>query len=139
MPMSLGSARWIATALYFAALGVYPVIGSVVRVQRPADSEVLRVLGPALFAAGVGAYAVSLFLERTLLSQALSDPVGEAKVASTAVIVAAIGESLGILGLVLALLGSPRWAWALYALCAAHGLHLLVRWPRYASAAEGAR
>ena len=137
--MSLGVARWVAIVMYFTALGVYPVIGSVAGGKQPLDGETLRVLGPALLAAGIGAYAVSLFLEGKLLSQALSDPVGEAKVASTAVIVAAIGESLGVLGLVLALLGTSSYAWALYSLCAAHGLHLLVRWPRYAAAAEGAR
>ena len=136
--MSLGMARWIATVMYFTALGVYPVIGLVVRVQQPVEGETLRVLGPAVLAAGVGAYVVSLLLERTLLAQALSQPEREAKAATAAVIVAAVGESLGVFGLVLALLGSPNWAWGLYALCAAHGLHLLVRWPRYARAAEGA-
>ena len=136
--MSLAAARWIATFMYFTALGVYPVIGSVVSVQQPLEDEVLRVLGPALLAAGVGAYAVSLLLERLLLAQALSRPDREAKVATTAVIVAALGESLGVFGLVLALLGSSSWAWGLYALCAAHGLHLLVRVPRYNRAAEGA-
>ncbi len=136
--MSLAAARWIATFMYFTALGVYPVIGSVVRVQQPVEEEVLQVLGPALLAAGVGAYSVSLFLERMLLAQAISRPDREAKAATTAVIVAAIGESLGVFGLVLALLGSQSWAWGLYALCAAHGLHLLVRVPRYNRAAEGA-
>ena len=41
---------------------------------------------------------------------------------------------LAVYGLVLTLLGAPRWGAMFYVACALHGFHLMVRWPRYGRA-----
>jgi hypothetical protein len=124
--------------MYVGPLVVFPYIGRYVEPGVTLDAEMLRVLGLVLGVVGLADYGVSLWLERLMLRRARE--AGEAAgktVASTAIIVAALGVSLAVYGLVLTLLGAPGWGTAFYVLCAAHGLHLLLRWPRYESAAEG--
>ena len=70
--------------------------------------------------------------KRRFLARAQVNPHA---VVTAAILVAAIGESMAVSGLVLALLGVNAWALALYALCLLHGIHLALRWPDYEHAA----
>lgn len=133
----LTTARWIAIAMYGSPLIAFPYVGRYVRPEVTVTPETLRVLALVLGAVAVADYAISLWLETKLLARVQAD--GRVSRAVTAiVIVAAFGVSLGVYGLVLSLLGARGWGAAFYVLCAAHGLHLLLRWPRYERAAEGA-
>jgi hypothetical protein len=70
-----------------------------------------------------------------LLAQA-RDAGAPQRVVTVAVVTAAFGASLAVYGLIVTLLGAPAWGGVLYVLCAVHGLHLMMRWPNYAAAAE---
>jgi len=137
----LATARWIVTLMYVVPLVVFPVVGRMVKVGAAVDAEGLRVLALVLGIVGLGDYAISLVLEQRFLAQARAraeTKSGHNAVVTAALVVAALGASLAVYGLVLTLLGAPKWGSLFYVLCAAHGLHLMVRWPRYARAAEGA-
>ena len=83
-----------------------------------------------------GAAVVSLFLEGKLLRQAraLGGPSGRSSVVTAVIVVSAFGASLAVYGLVLTFLGAPGYGGMFYVLCAVHGLHLLIWWPRYGRA-----
>jgi F0F1-type ATP synthase membrane subunit c/vacuolar-type H+-ATPase subunit K len=98
--------------------------------------DTLRLLALALVMIGIADYAISLVLEHKMLAQARAIR-RHSLVLTTAIIVAAFGAGLAVYGLVLTLLGAPSWGAVLYVLCAAHGLHLMMRWPRYVRASEG--
>jgi hypothetical protein len=136
----LAAARWIATLMYVVALVVFQLVGRLVAVPVELDATTMRVLAYALLAVGIMDYGLSLFLERKLLARARA---GGAQAASSvvpaALIVSALGVSLAVYGLVLTLLGAPAWGAVFYMLCAVHGLHLIIRWPDYARAAQGTR
>ena len=135
----LGRAQFVATLIYVVPLVVFPIVGRMVKVNATVDAESLRVLALVLGVGGVADYGISLFLEQRMLARGETDGTKAASaVFSTAAVVASFGASLAVYGLVLTLLGAPGWGAALYVLCAAHGLHLVIRWPRYARAAEGA-
>lgn len=134
-----GRAQLVATLIYVVPLVVFPMVGRMVKVSATVDAETLRVLALALGVVGVADYGISLFLEQRMLARARrSGTTAASAVFSTAAVVASFGASLAVYGLVLTLLGAPGWGAALYVLCAVHGLHLMIRWPRYARAAEGA-
>ncbi|UCC67044.1 MAG: hypothetical protein JSV79_07790, partial [Armatimonadota bacterium] len=80
-------------------------------------------------------YVLSLVLEQRLLARRAAG--GHSPVVTAAVLVAAFGVSLAVYGLVLTLLGEPKWGALLYVLCALHGLHLMIRWPRYERVVRG--
>lgn len=128
--LSLGVARWIALAIYLTGLVVYPVIGMLVKVNEKASPETLRILPLVFLGLAVVSYVVSLVVESLILGQARAKG-NAASAASAAIVTSAFGESIAILGLILALLGAGAWSVVLYALCAAHGLHLMVRWPNF--------
>ena len=134
---SLATARCVATILYVVPLVVFPFVGRMVRPEVSIRADVLRMLGLALVVIGVVDYGISLFLERKMLPPAGSGPGSPARALAAAALVASFGASLAVYGLVITLLGAPIWGAALYVMCAAHGFHLMVRWPRYARAAEG--
>ena len=137
----LARAQLVATLIYVVPLVVFPMVGRMVKVNATLDAEGLRVLALALGVAGVADYGISLFLEQRMLARAGAEAEAEGSqnpVMIAALVVASMGASLAVYGLVLTLLGAPGWGAALYVLCAAHGLHLMIRWPRYARAAEGA-
>ena len=135
--MSLTTARWIAMALYLTGLVVMPLIGAAIKVSARLPAGTVALLGPVFLALGVADYVVSLVLERMMLSKAPATPSPGTRAAAAAIAVASTGQSLGVLGLVLSLLGAGSWAWGLYVLCLAHGVHLMIRWPSYESAAAG--
>jgi len=133
----LATARCIATLLYVLPLILFPIIGRMVKLQAVPKPEVLRLLGVALLVVGLADYAVSLFLEQKMLAQAARAPrPAPTQVLTAAIVVASFGASLAIYGLVITLLGAPGWGAVLYVICAVHGLHLMVRWPRYERAVE---
>ncbi len=135
----LARAQLVATLIYVVPLVVFPMVGRMVKVSATVDGESLRVLALALGVVGAADYGISLFLEQRMLARGRTGGTTAASaVFSTAVVVASFGASLAVYGLVLTLVGAPGWGAALYVLCAAHGLHLMIRWPRYARAAEGA-
>ena len=133
----LAKARWIATLLYVIPLVVFPILGRMVKLQAALQPEVLRLLGLVLLVVGILDYAISLFFERKMLAQAAGERA-PARVLGAAIVVGATGASLAGYGLIITLLGAPGWGAALYVMCAAHGLHLMLRWPRYAQAAKQA-
>ena len=138
---ALATARWIVTLTYVVALVVLPMAGRLFQVQAAIDAEELRILAFVLAMVALGDYAISLLLEHRLLAQARAaaeTKSGHDSVVTTAVVVAALGASLAVYGLVLTLLGAPMWGAVCYVLCAIHGLHLMIRWPRYQRAAERA-
>lgn len=126
--LSLSTARWIALALYVTGLVTYPIVGALVKTTPTLAAEVMRVLPVMLLGVGVADYLLSLVLEGMMLAQArkTGNPSGAA---NAVILTAAMGESLAVFGLVLALLGMGSWAVVLYALCFIHGVHLAVRWP----------
>lgn len=137
---NLATARWIVISMYLVPLAIFPILGRTLELDVAVGAEELRILSFVLGMVALGDYALSLLLERKLLAQARA---GEARTGSSpllaaAVVVAALGASIAIYGLVLTLLGAPRWGDACYILCAVHGLHLAIRWPRYQRIAEGA-
>ncbi len=135
----LGRAQFVATLIYVVPLVVFPMVGRLVKTKPAMDAESVGILAIALLAVSVADYGISLFLEQRMLARARSSGTTAASaVFSTAAVVASFGASLAVYGLVLTLLGAPGWGAALYVLCAVHGLHLMIRWPRYARAAEGA-
>ena len=129
--LSLSTARWIALAMYFTGLVVYPIVGAVVKLPPPAPPEVRRVLPMVFLIAGVMFYVASLVVERVMLAQARKSdsPLGAG---NAAIVVAAFGEIPALFGLILTLLGAGRWSVVLYGLCFVHGVHLVLRWPKYA-------
>ncbi|MFB3882661.1 MAG: hypothetical protein ACE149_15450 [Armatimonadota bacterium] len=131
---ALGTARLIATLMYVGPLVAFPWIGRFVKVGEPLGPNSLPVLGAVLLVVGIVDYGLSLFLEAKLLGQASER--GPQGVVAAAVVTAAFGASLAVYGLVLTILGAAVWGSVLYVLCAVHGLHLMVRWPSYAAAAE---
>jgi hypothetical protein len=135
----LATARWIATLMYVLALVVFQLVGRLAGAPVELDATAMTVLAYALLAVGVADYGLSLFLERRLLAKAQSGAAGASSaVVSAALIVSALGVGLAVYGLVLTLVGAPAWGAVFYILCAIHGLHLIIRWPDYASAAEQA-
>ena len=133
---ALRLARLVATLLYVEALAVYPLLGRVLGPLFSARPEVTRFVGPVLLGAGVAAYAFSLLLEHRMLARAALAAGSPARAFVAAIPVASCGNALGTFGLVLTLLGAPGFGAALYVLCAAHGLHLMLRWPNYEQAAH---
>jgi hypothetical protein len=133
---TLATARAIVTLLYVIPLVIFPFVPRLVGPEVSVGADALRVLAPALIVVGVMDYAISLFLEQKMLTQARVSRQHN-QVATAAIVVAALGASLAVYGLVLTLLGAASWGAVLYVLCAAHGLHLIVRWPRYARATQG--
>jgi len=96
---------------------------------------------------GIADYVVSLAIEGSLLGppssrgsdRAMSAGLGDQRAATVAIIVSAVGASIAIYGLVLALLGFGKEAGLLYGLGALHGIHLQLRWDRYEEATQRAR
>jgi F0F1-type ATP synthase membrane subunit c/vacuolar-type H+-ATPase subunit K len=132
---ALGTARLIATLTYAAPLVIFPWVGRMAIRLTPLEPKVQGILAPALLFVGVTDYVISLLVEARLLAQARE--AGAARsVVTAAVVTSAFGASLAVYGLVVTLLGAPAWGAALYLLCAVHGLHLMMRWPSYAAAAE---
>lgn len=137
---ALATARWIATLMYVSALVVFQLVGRLASAPVELDAATMRVLAYALLAVGIVDYGLSLFLEKKLLAKAQSGGAeASSSVVSAALIVSALGVSLAVYGLVLRLLGAPSWGAVFYMLCAIHGLHLIIRWPDYARAAQGTR
>ena len=133
----LGTARLLATLIYVVPLVVFPIVGRMVKVAVLRDPEALRVLAAVLGVAAVVDYGISLFLEKKMLASARGGGAGAGNtVVTAAVVVAAFGASLAVYGLVLTILGAPGWGAVMYILCATHGLHLIIRWPRYERAIE---
>lgn len=88
---------------------------------------------------------MSLATARIILSEkgwkpgaAAANQAAEPRAATAAIIVSALGVSLAVYGVVLALLSLTTFAWYLYGLCAVHGIHLQLRWDRYEEAARRA-
>jgi hypothetical protein len=134
--LSLSTARWIAIAIYFSGLVVYPIIGAMVKATPTLPVEAMRMLPLVLLGAATVGYVLSLIFEGMILAHAkkANNPSG----AANAVIVsAAFGETLAIGGLVLTLLGAGSWGIVLYALCFIHGVHLAIRWPKFEEVAGG--
>jgi F0F1-type ATP synthase membrane subunit c/vacuolar-type H+-ATPase subunit K len=132
---TLGIARLIATLTYVAPLVVFPWVGRVAAPVVSLDRKALGILVPALLFVGVTDYVISLLVEARLLAQA-REAGARQSVVTAAIVTAAFGASLAVYGLVVTLLGAPAWGGAFYVLCAVHGLHLMMRWPSYAAAAE---
>ena len=134
--LPLSTARWIVLALYFTGLVVYPVVGGLVKLPRPAPPEALRILPLVFLIAGVVDYMVSLVIEAVMLAKArkAQSSIGAGNVA---VVSAGFGEILAIWGLVLTLLGAGSWGALLYGLCFVHGVHLMLRWSNFAEVAAG--
>jgi len=129
---ALGTARLIAALLYAVPLVVFPMVGKAIQGSAGVDADTLPVLVVALGLVGIADYGVSLFLEGKLLKQArLAGPSGRPSVVTAVTLVSAFGASLAVYGLVLTFLGAPSYGGMCYVLCAVHGLHLLIRWPRY--------
>jgi heme/copper-type cytochrome/quinol oxidase subunit 3 len=134
---ALATARWMATLMYVVALVVFQLAGRLAPAPVELDASTMTVLAYALLAVGIMDYGLSLFLEKKLLAKAQSGGAdASGAVVSAALIVSALGVSLAVYGLVLTLLGAPTWGAVFYMLCAVHGLHLIIRWPDYARAAE---
>ena len=131
----LAKARCIATLLYVVPLVAFPILGRMVKLQAALKPEVLRLLGLVLLVVAILNYANSLFLEHKMLAQAAALRA-QTQVLTAAIVVGAMGAALAVYGLGITLLGAPAWGAALYVMCAAHGLHLLIRWPRYEQAAK---
>ena len=135
---ALAQARLIAMLVYAGPLVVFPIVGRAAKASVSVDAEVLPVLAAVLGVVGVVDYGLSLFIEEKMLARARSGGrQSQNAILATAVVVAAFGATLAVYGLVLTLLGAPGWGSAFYVLTAAHGLHLVLRWPRYERAAEG--
>jgi F0F1-type ATP synthase membrane subunit c/vacuolar-type H+-ATPase subunit K len=136
---ALATARLIAVVSYAVAVLAYPVVGVALKVKVGLSPQALAVVGPAVLAAGVVDYVISLAVERALLEAAQRAPSTQRpmRVTTAAVTTAALGESLALLGLVVSLLGARGWGGLLYLMCLQHGLHLGMRWPSYESAAAG--
>ncbi len=136
---AVGTAQLVVISMYLTALVALPLIGRFAKTHISVGAGALAAVTAALLVAGIAEYGMSLWLEGKLLARARSGAARRGQhVVAAAVVVAALGESLAIYGLVLTLLGVPAWGAALYLLCAAHAFHLFLRWPRYVSAAEGA-
>ena len=135
---ALGMARLIAALLYVVPLVVFPMVGKAIQGSGGVDAATLPMLAVMLWLVGVVDYGVSLFLEGKMLRQAraLGGKSGRASVATALILVSAFGASLAVYGLLLTYLGSPSHGGMFYVLCAVHGLHLLIRWPRYERAVE---
>ena len=132
---ALGTARLIAALLYAVPLVVFPMVGKAIQGSGAVDADTLPVLVVAFGLVGIVDYGVSLFLEAKLLKQArLAGPSGRPSVVTAVMLVSAFGASLAVYGLVLTFLGAASWGAMFYVLCAVHGLHLLMRWPRYGRA-----
>jgi len=136
--LSLPVARVLVIVVYATALVVYPAIGAMVKLPKALAPQTGQLLGIILLSVGGFEYLLSLWLERRLLARAAERGDPQAAVVSAAMVVAAMGESLSLFGLVLALLSANAWALALYALCLLHGIHLALRWPDYEYAAQQA-
>ena len=135
---ALGTARLMAALLYAGPLVVFPMVGRAIQGSGGVEAGTLGVLTVALGLVGITDYGVSLFLEAKLLERArAAGPSGRPSVVTAAILVSAFGASLAVYGLVLTFLGAPSWGAIFYILCAVHGLHLVIRWPRYERAAEG--
>ena len=136
---ALGTARLIAALLYAVPLVVFPMVGKAIQGSGAVDADTLPVLVVAFGLVGIVDYAVSLFLEGKMLRQAraVGGQSGRSSVVTAVTLVSAFGASLAVYGLVLTFLGAPSYGGMFYVLCAVHGLHLLIRWPRYERAAEG--
>jgi hypothetical protein len=133
---TLGTARLIATVMYAGPLVVLPWVGRFATAGNVANPKVLGVLVPVLVFVAVTDYVISLLVEAKVLAQA-RDVAGPKKpVITAAAVTSAFGASLAVYGLVVTMLGAAAWGAAFYVLCAVHGLHLMIRWPRYAAAAE---
>ena len=133
------TARWIVTMMYIGPLVVFPFVGRAVKSPISVDPQALRMLAIILAVVGLTDYGLSLFLERWLLARARSgSKAGADPVVTAALTVSALGISLAAYGLVLTLLGAPRWGAMFYVGCALHGFHLMLRWPGYSRAAERA-
>jgi fatty acid desaturase len=135
----LTTVRWIAVAIYLCHLIAFQFAARMVKTQSPRDPEMLRLLLIMLVVVAVVDYGVSLWLERKQLAFARSSggERGKAAVSSAAIVVAALGASLAVYGMVLAVLGAPVWGYALFVLCLVYGMHLMIRWSNYERAAEG--
>ena len=131
--LPLPIARVIVIAVYATSLVVYPAIGATVKLQTVLAPHTGQLLGIILLSLGAVEYGLSLWLEQRLLARAAAQGNPQAAV-TAAIVVAAIGETMAIFGLALALLGVNAWALALYALCLLHGIHLALRWPDYEQA-----
>jgi len=129
----LMTARWVVTMMYFGPLVVFQFVGRAVRPPTSLDPQTLGVLAAALSVVGVTDYVLSLFLEGWLLRKA-RDGNSPGSVVTAAFVVGALGVSLALYGLVLTLLGTPKWGAVFYIACVLHGFHLMVRWPRYEKA-----
>lgn len=135
----LATARWIATLMYVLPLVGFQFLGRAIAAPVELADATMTVLVYVLLAVGIVDYGLSLFLEKKLLGKAHSGGAdASSAVVSAALIVSALGVSLAVYGLVLTLLGAPARGAVFYVLCAIHGLHLIIRWPGYARAAEGA-
>lgn|GEM_PF-3301743 len=136
---SLATARWIATLMYVVPLVVFQFVGKAVELEMELEPDVLKILFGVLVVVGIVDYGVSLGIERFLLAKARANQANRPEpVVTAALVVSALGVSLAVYGLVLTLMGAPAWGAAFYVLCAGHGLHLMLRWPAYVAAAEGA-
>lgn len=129
---ALGTARLMAALLYAVPLVVFPMVGKAIQGSGGVDADTLAMLVVVLGLVGIVDYGVSLFLEAKLLKRArLAGPSGRNSVVTAVILVSAFGASLAVYGLVLTFLGAPSYGAMFYVLCAVHGLHLLIRWPRY--------
>ena len=124
------TARWIVTLMYIGPLVVFQFVGRAVRPSPSLDPQTLGILAAVLAVVGLTDYGLSLFLERWFLGRPRAGG-SAAPVVSAAFVVSALGVSLAAYGLVLTLLGAPRWGAMFYIACALHGFHLMLRWPRY--------
>lgn len=123
--------------MYAAALLVSPVIGALVRPPHsPLSAATLRLLPPILLVVSAADYVISLLIEASIVTSARRErnPAGAA---AAVVITGALGLSIGLNGLILALLGASGWSLPFYALAFVHGAHLAIRWPSLEQVAAG--
>ena len=132
---ALGTARLIATLIYVGPLVIFPWVTRMAKIPTPPSAKVMGVLVPALRFVAVTDYVISLFIEARLLRQARHLRAPQSLV-SAAVVTASFGASLAVYGLIVTMLGAPVWGAVFYVLCAAHGLHLMMRWPAYQQVVE---
>lgn len=130
--------RWVVAMMYVGPLVTFQFVGRAVRPPTSLEPQTLGVLAAVLAVVGVTDYGLSLFLEGWLLRKA-RDGNSPGSAVTAAFVVSALGVSLAIYGLVLTLLGSRKWGSMFYAACVLHGLHLMVRWPRYERAVRDTR
>ncbi len=132
---TLGTARLIATLIYVVTLVWAPWVGRFAAPKVAVDLKVMGVLVPVLLFVGLTDYVISLLIEARLLAQA-RDRGALQNIISAATVTSAFGASLAVYGFVATVLGAPALGAVFYVLCAVHGFHLMLRWPRYAETTE---